>query len=181
VTDGEQAVSVQPLPARLPRTQRHHGAVIVEKGAGGPICFGNTVHLRGRGGRYIDVEGSAVAARWTSPGEWQARRSPRASQHPRVTALRSRFDLAPISHGLPVQALCFELHGSEAAHGRSSPPIDAKRVVCHGDIVCVRAHTGRLLRLATPAKEGEREGELPELRATADCHDDAQRWEVLLA
>jgi hypothetical protein len=51
------AVSVQPLPSRLPRTQRHLGALTVELmyGEGGPVCFGNTVTLRGRGGRYVDA------------------------------------------------------------------------------------------------------------------------------
>jgi len=39
----------------------------------------------------------------------------------------------------------------------------------------VRAHTGRLLRLDATA------GGMPGLSATAESHEDAQRWEVLLA
>ena len=139
-------MSVQPLPGRLPRTQRHLGAVMVEQGAGGPVCVGSTVALRGRGGRYIDVEDGVVSARWSSPVDER-------------------------------QALRLELHGSEVLYGRASPPVDAAaRVVCHGDILCVRTHTGRLLRLVAAT-----EGDLPELSATAESHEDAQRWEVLMA
>jgi len=53
----------------------------------------------------------------------------------------------------------------------------SRSVVCHGDILCVRAHTGRLLQFAADATEGG----LPELSATAESHEDAQHWEVLLA
>ena len=50
-------VSVQPLPSRLPRTQRHLGALTAElmPAEGGPVCFGKTITLRGRGGRYVDA------------------------------------------------------------------------------------------------------------------------------
>jgi hypothetical protein len=79
------------------------------------------------------------------------------------------------------QALRLERCGSEAAYTGRDAPLDAyaaggsHSVVCHGDILCVRAHTGRLLRLDAT------EGGLPELSATAESHEDAQRWEVLLA
>ena len=79
------------------------------------------------------------------------------------------------------QALRLERCGCEAAYtGRDAPlgadaPGASHSVVCHGDILCVRAHTGRLLRLDAT------EGGLPVLSATAESHEDAQRWEVLLA
>ena len=79
------------------------------------------------------------------------------------------------------QALRLERCGSEAAYTGRDAPLDADAagashsVVCHGDILCVRAHTGRLLRLDATA------GGLPKLSATAESHEDAQRWEVLLA
>ena len=93
---------MQPLPSWLPTTQRHLGALTAElmQGDGGPVCFGDTVTLRGRGGRCVDVdflaltltptltlsltvtltltryvdvdsEGGAVAARWSEAGAWQ--------------------------------------------------------------------------------------------------------------
>ena len=178
------AVSVQPLPSWLPRTQRHLGALTVElmQGEGGPVCFGNTVTLRGRGGRYVDVEGGTVGARWSAAGAWQVR------PHPIVPPR-----MLPPSTVLPRplwQALRLERCGSEASYTSRAAPGDAdadvaarvgdaasRSVVCHGDILCVRAHTGRLLRLAADATEGG----LPELSATAESHEDAQRWEVLLA
>ena len=50
-------VSVQPLPSRLPRTQRHLGALTAElmPAEGGPVYYGKTIALRGRGGRYVDA------------------------------------------------------------------------------------------------------------------------------
>ena len=182
------AVSVQPLPSWLPRTQRHLGALTVElmQGEGGPVCFGNTVTLRGRGGRYVDVEGGTVGARWSAAGAWQVR--PLLLPHPIVPPL-----MLPPSTVLPRplwQALRLERCGSEASYTSRAAPGDvdadvaarvgdaaSRSVVCHGDILCVRAHTGRLLRLAADATEGG----LPELSATAESHEDAQRWEVLLA
>ena len=54
---------MQPLPSWLPTTQRHLGALTAElmQGDGGPVCFGNTVTLRGRGGRYVDFDFLALA------------------------------------------------------------------------------------------------------------------------
>ena len=75
---------MQPLPSWLPTTQRHLGALTAEpnlspspnsipnsipnpnpnqgaltaelmQGDGGPVCFGNTVTLRGHGDRCVDV------------------------------------------------------------------------------------------------------------------------------
>ena len=63
-----------------------------------------------------------------------------------------------------------------ACSGQSTRQRASARVVCHGDILCVRTHTGRLLRLVAAT-----EGDLPELSATAESHEDAQRWEVLMA
>ena len=95
-------VCVASLPAWSSAAQRHLGAVTVEKPGGGPVFSGNTVMLRGGAGasaaaltawlgevlgevgggrrallpagRCLDVEGTAVAARWADCGEWQALR-----------------------------------------------------------------------------------------------------------
>ena len=52
--------------------------------------------------------------------------------------------------------------GSEASYTGRAAPLDADSiaashsVVSHGDILCVRAHTGRLLRLMPAATEVRR-------------------------
>ena len=68
------------------------------------------------------------------------------------------------------QALRLERYGSEASYTSHAAPLDADSiaashsdaaeashsVVCHGDILCVRAHTGRLLRLMPATTEVRR-------------------------
>ena len=53
----------------------------------------------------------------------------------------------------------------------------------HGDIVCLRAHTGKLLRCPLRGMVGRsEEGMMPlaHVDATAHGHGDAQRWEILM-
>ena len=71
------------------------------------------------------------------------------------------------------QALRLERYGSEASYTGRAAPLDADSiaashsdaagashsVVSHGDILCVRAHTGRLLRLMPAATEVRRKPE----------------------
>jgi hypothetical protein len=52
------------------------------------------------------------------------------------------------------------------------------RLILHGDVVCLRAHTGRLLQLGEAQDDDE---SAHSLLARASCHAEAQRWEVLLA
>ena len=75
------------------------------------------------------------------------------------------------------QALQIERVGSEAAHGRGGAAAETSRLVQHGDHVVLRAHTGRLLQLATATEPGQHPG----LVASATRHSDAQHWEIWLA
>jgi hypothetical protein len=136
-------VGVAPLPPTLPTANRYYGGIVVEKSGGGPVFAGNTLSLRGCKGYCIDVEGKAVAARWTVPGEWQQ---------------------------LQIE-LCEEEHGR------------GERLLRHGDVVCLRAHTGWLLRCPHRdelAQSGNSLGRIAALEASAPTHADAQHWELMM-
>ena len=164
------AVGVATLPAALPSASRYFAGLVVEKPGGGPVLTHTSVSLRGCNGYCIEVEADAVGARWTIPGEWQS------------------FVLEPVEPNL-------------TAAGRKQPPLIAGRVqslggtpvnpspggvgrerlLRHGDVVCLRAHTGKLLRCPKRSAVGRDESvTYAPLEATAWSHEEAARFEILL-
>jgi hypothetical protein len=175
-------VGIAPLPAHFTPAHRHYGAVLIEKKAGGPLfsgtliatdelpCMqvlttagaplfsGETVSLRGGNGYCLDVEGSAVQARWTEVAEWQA----------------FRIELVPTTAP------------STGSWPGAPPPTTAPRhkpphLLRHGDIVSFRAHTGRLLRCPRRDGAAEKGAGLTELDASAWSIQDAQLFEIVIS
>ena len=150
-------MGIAPLPAHFTPAHRHYGAVLIEKKAGGPLFSGETVSLRGGNGYCLDVEGSAVQARWTEVAEWQA--------------FRIELVAAPPSTG---------------SWPGAPPPTTAPRhkpphLLRHGDIVSFRAHTGRLLRCPRRDGAAEKGAGLTDLDASAWSIQDAQLFEIVIS
>ena len=150
-------VGIAPLPAHFTPAHRHYGAVLIEKKAGGPIFSGETVSLRGGNGYCLDVEGSAVQARWTEVAEWQA--------------FRIELVAAPLSTGSWLGA------PPPTTAPRHKPP----HLLRHGDIVSFRAHTRRLLRCPRRDGAAEKGAGLTELDANAWSIQDAQLFEIVIS
>ena len=135
-------------------------AAIVEKPGGGPICNGNSISLRGTNGRCVDVENEAVQARWAVVGDWQS------------------FVVELATEGAEPGGRYRSSEGGGEAAG--------SRVLMHGDVVCLRAHTGKLLRCPLRAfvgGAGESGGyamPMVPVDAAALHHSEAQRFELLL-
>lgn len=132
-------VGIAALPSVLPSTHRHLAGLTVEKKSGGPVLSGNTVTLRASNNFCIEVEAEAAAARWTIPGEWQS------------------FQIERYAHAPPMDQT------ADARADDADP-----RMLHHGDVVCLRAHTGNLLRSQTRRSDsgGTNEHAMP-LQATA--------------
>lgn len=111
-------VGAYPLPRAALSCDRQFAALIVEKKIGGPVVDGNTVFLRSQQRACcVDVEAEAVAARWSDTGEWQS---------------------------LRIERCVSSQHGTD---GSATDHVAAPELFQHGDIICLRAHTGKLLRL----------------------------------
>ena len=169
-------VGIAPLPAHFTPAHRHYGAVLIEKKAGGPIFSGETVSLRGGNGYCLDVEGSAVQARWTEVAEWQAFR----------IELVAHDGAAPPSTGSWLGAPPPTTAPSTGSWLGAPPPTTAPRhkpphLLRHGDIVSFRAHTGRLLRCPRRDGAAEKGAGLTELDASAWSIQDAQLFEIVIS
>ena len=59
----------------------------------------------------------------------------------------------------------------------------SERVLRHGDAICLRAHTGKLLRCPMRAALARGDASLSHapMEATAWSHDEAQRFEIVLS
>lgn len=65
-----------------------------------------------------------------------------------------------------------------AADGQGSSP---GRLLQHGDVICLRAHTGRYLRCPTLQRTSGEQRQLLAIEASAWTHFDAQQWELRMA
>ena len=191
-------VGVAPLPPHIGAAQRHLCGVIVEKKSGGPIYSGNTVSLRGLNGLCVDVESCAAAVRWSEPGEWQhfqmelvpTNAPPVASANPHPIRLNtSTGDLQPPPpaeqrRARPTGGVGDRVTGGVGAQARARAVATAantpRRLLQHGDIVCLRAHTGCLLRRS----EGTMAigaSQMVAIEASAASYAEAQRFEIIAA
>jgi hypothetical protein len=160
-------VGIAPLPAHFTPAQRHYGALLIEKKAGGPLFSGETVSLRGGNGYCLDVEGSAVQARWTEAAEWQAFRI-------ELVAAQLPYKKSASSDPPPTTA---PFHKPPT----TAPFHKPAHLLRHGDIVSFRAHTGRLLRCPRRDGAAEKGAGLTELVASAWSIQDAQLFEIVIS
>jgi len=77
----------------------------------------------------------------------------------------------------PIQSLQIELVGSEDVDCRGVTQLETRRLLCHGDTVCLRACNGKFLQLIAPSLHAQPS---LQLSATATSTADAQQWEVLV-
>ena len=152
------SVGVAALPPILPATSRHFAGAILEKPGGGPIHDGNTISLRGPNGQCLEVESERAQARWSIAADWQG-------------------------FGIELVGGNGAGEGGGEGGGAGGTAGAAGRVLMHGDVVCLRAHTGGLLRC--PMRESVGTGEqggvmMAPLDASASSYEQAQKWELLL-
>ena len=105
-------------------------------------------------------------ARWTEPGEWQAFQIERATGVARVASA------TPVAAGQPPPL------PPPPAGTRPKP---SAKLLQHGDLVCLRAHTGRLLRCPRRASAGHMGAGVTPLEASACCLAEAQLFEIVVA
>lgn len=144
-------------------------AMVLEKLSGGAVYGGNTISLRGQGGQYLTVQGESVLSQMpfgVSP-----------MQSLQIEAVGT--EVSSLRPPCPSWAVAeVKLLATQASHCRGVRPSEPKRLLCHGDVICLRAFSGKLLRLVPPSSHGQ---QLLQVSASAACHRDAQHWEILLA